>query len=348
MAVELDTPRRTASTSPVVASPLVRVVAWASLLAEILLVGTGGAVRLTGSGLGCPTWPRCTAASFSTTPAMGVHGVIEFGNRLLTFVLVIVAIAAVAAVARRWRSRKDLFGLALAQLLSIPAQAVIGGITVLTHLNPWLVAAHFLFSLTLVVAMTVFVHRSRVLPGPRSRSVGRPAAWLTASVAVLAAVVIALGVMTTGSGPHAGDASAPRNGFDPVVLQQVHETFAWFLLAATVALLAVALPGTAAARRAARRHRGGAAGGRDHAGRPRLGRGRHDRARVPRRVPDGRDGRGGARHAGARRNDGDPTGGRCARGRMTVGSEDHRPMAGTPSLRRPAAQWRSSGSSATP
>jgi len=245
MTVELDTPRRTASTSPVVASPLVRVVAWASLLAEILLVGTGGAVRLTGSGLGCPTWPRCTAASFSTTPAMGVHGVIEFGNRLLTFVLVIVAIAAVAAVARRWRSRKDLFGLALAQLLSIPAQAVIGGITVLTHLNPWLVAAHFLFSLTLVVAMTVFVHRSRVLPGPRSRSVGRPAAWLTASVAVLAAVVIALGVMTTGSGPHAGDASAPRNGFDPVVLQQVHETFAWFLLAATVALLAVALRGRA-------------------------------------------------------------------------------------------------------
>src|SRR5438067_13421181 len=91
------------------ASPLVRAMAWASLVAEILLVGTGGAVRLSGSGLGCPTWPRCTAASFTTTPAMGVHGVIEFGNRLLTFVLVLVAVAAFAAVVRQWRFRKDLF-----------------------------------------------------------------------------------------------------------------------------------------------------------------------------------------------------------------------------------------------
>ncbi|HET6826323.1 MAG TPA: COX15/CtaA family protein [Amnibacterium sp.] len=223
------------------ASPLVRAAAWASLVTEVLLVGTGGAVRLTGSGLGCPTWPRCTVASFTTTPAMGVHGVIEFGNRLLAFVLAAVALAAFAVVLRSWRSRKDLFWLALVQLLSIPAQAVIGGITVLTHLNPWLVAAHFLFSLTLVVLMTVFVHRSQVLPGPRSRWVGSLAGGLTAAVAVLAAVTVALGVTTTGSGPHAGDATAPRNGLDPVVLQQVHESIAWLLLIATVALLVTAL-----------------------------------------------------------------------------------------------------------
>ena len=227
------------------ASSLVRVVAWASLVAEVLLVGTGGAVRLTGSGLGCPTWPRCTVASFTTTPAMGVHGVIEFGNRLLTFVLVAVALAAFAVVLRSWRSRKDLFWLALVQLLSIPAQAVIGGITVLTHLNPWLVAAHFLFSLTLVVLMTVFVHRSQVLPGPRRRWVGPLVGALTAAVVALAAITVALGVTTTGSGPHAGDATAPRNGLDPVALQQVHESIAWLLLLATVALLLAAFRGRA-------------------------------------------------------------------------------------------------------
>ncbi|HEY0373982.1 MAG TPA: COX15/CtaA family protein [Amnibacterium sp.] len=234
-----------------VASPVVRIAAWASLVAEVLLVGTGGAVRLTGSGLGCPTWPRCTVASFTTTPAMGVHGVIEFGNRLLTFVLVVVALAAFAVVLRQWRTRKDLFGLALAQLISIPLQAVLGGLTVLTHLNPWLVAAHFLFSLTLVVLMTVFVHRARVLPGPRGRAVAPVAAVLTGVVAVLAAVTLALGVTTTGSGPHAGDASAPRNGLDPVVLQQVHESLAWLLLLTSVVLLVLAARGRSRIRPAA-------------------------------------------------------------------------------------------------
>jgi cytochrome c oxidase assembly protein subunit 15 len=163
-------------------------------------------------------------------------------------VLVVVALAAFAVVLRSWRTRKDLFGLALAQLLSIPAQAVIGGLTVLTHLNPWLVAAHFLFSLTLVVLMTVFVHRSVVLPGPRGRSIGRIATTLTAVVAVLAAGTVVLGVTTTGSGPHAGDATAPRNGLDPVVLQQVHESIAWLLLLGTVALLIAALRGRASLR----------------------------------------------------------------------------------------------------
>ncbi|MGN6742558.1 MAG: COX15/CtaA family protein [Amnibacterium sp.] len=243
MTVRLDeqqAARPAGGTAPRPASVLVRAAAWASLVAEILLVGTGGAVRLTGSGLGCPTWPRCTAASFTTTPAMGVHGIIEFGNRLLTFVLVVVALAAFAAVVRQWRTRKDLFWLAVAQLLSIPAQAVLGGITVLTHLNPWIVAAHFCFSLTLVVLMTVFVHRASVAPGPRVRRVGAAAAWVTGLVAVLAAVVVALGVTTTGSGPHAGDATAPRNGLDPVVLQQVHESAAWLLFLGTIVLLGLA------------------------------------------------------------------------------------------------------------
>ncbi|MCU1473946.1 COX15/CtaA family protein [Amnibacterium sp.] len=253
MTVRLDEQAPRPAAVPLVASPVIRIAARASLVAEILLVGTGGAVRLSGSGLGCPTWPRCTVASFTTTPAMGVHGVIEFGNRLLTFVLVVVALAAFAVVLRQWRTRKDLVGLALAQLLSIPVQAVLGGITVLTHLNPWLVAAHFLFSLTLVVLMTVFVHRAAVLPGPRARAAAPVAAApvavvLTGVVAVLAAVTVVLGVTTTGSGPHAGDATAPRNGLDPVVLQQVHESVAWLLLLTSAVLLVVAARGGARVR----------------------------------------------------------------------------------------------------
>ena len=215
----------------------VRIAALASLVAEVLLVGTGAAVRLTGSGLGCPTWPRCTTASFTTTSAMGAHGVIEFGNRLLTFALVVVAIAAVLAVLRLRRERRDLFALALAQLFSIPAQAVLGGITVLTGLNPWVVAAHFLFSLALIVLMTVFVQRSRTVPGPRVRAVPGWYAAIGAVLAVFAVIVLALGVSTTGSGPHAGDAHAPRNGLDPVALASVHEAAAWVLVLLTVVLI---------------------------------------------------------------------------------------------------------------
>ena len=127
--------------------------ALANAVANGLIVVTGGAVRLTGSGLGCPTWPRCTDASFVATPELAGHGAIEFGNRLLTFVLAAVAVATVVVV---WRSaRRDLRVLALLTFLGIPAQALLGGITVLTGLNPWTVAAHFLLSMVLVAAATV-------------------------------------------------------------------------------------------------------------------------------------------------------------------------------------------------
>jgi len=114
----------------------VRVFAWASLVSQILIIGTGGAVRLTGSGLGCPTWPRCTEDSFVSTPEMGWHGVIEFGNRLLTFVLVIIAVVMLVLLLRLRKERPELFRLSIALGLGIPGQAVIGGITVLTNLNP--------------------------------------------------------------------------------------------------------------------------------------------------------------------------------------------------------------------
>ncbi len=226
-----------------VAGRAVRAVAWASLAAQVLIMGTGAAVRLTGSGLGCPTWPRCTDDSFTTTPAMGAHGVIEFGNRLLTFALVVVALAAIVAVWRLRRRRRDLFALAVVQLASIPAQAVLGGLTVWSGLNPWLVAAHFVFSLALVTAMTVFVHRARTVPGPRALAVPGWSAALTVAAAGAAAVVLVLGTVTTGAGPHAGDPDSPRNGLDPVAVAGVHEAAAWtlFLLTLVVVVSAVRL-----------------------------------------------------------------------------------------------------------
>lgn len=225
----------------------VRVIAWLSLVCQILLIGTGGAVRLTGSGLGCPTWPRCTAESFVTTPAMGINGIIEFGNRMLTFVLAIVVIAAFLAVIRMRRQRRDLFVLTLLQGLSIPAQAVLGGITVLTGLNPYVVGAHFVISMLLVVLTTILVYR--VYNGRRGAQALGPA-WfrrLAVLAAVFASAAVIMGILTTGSGPHAGDAATPRNGLNSELLSHLHSWPAYALLACTLVLVVgariLSLPG---------------------------------------------------------------------------------------------------------
>jgi cytochrome c oxidase assembly protein subunit 15 len=225
---------------PATVDARVRVAAWATFVAQILIVVTGGAVRLTASGLGCPTWPKCTPESVVTTPEMGIHGIIEFGNRLLTFVLVIVAIAAFVLVWRLRRERRDLFWLTLLIGLGIPAQAVIGGISVLTQLNPYVVGLHFVVSLALVVLSTVFVYR--VYRGNASRTwIVEPTfaslpqvLWLAAGFQMF---TVTLGILTTGSGPHAGDADAPRNGLNSEVLQHLHSYPAY----AAVALTALAL-----------------------------------------------------------------------------------------------------------
>jgi cytochrome c oxidase assembly protein subunit 15 len=221
----------------------VRIFAWLSLAAQTLLIGTGGAVRLTGSGLGCPTWPRCTDESFVNTAEMGIHGVIEFGNRLLTFVLVIVAIGMFLSVLRYRAQRRDLFVLALLQGLSIPLQAVIGGITVLTGLNPYIVGTHFVISIVLVALTTVLVYR--VYRGPRG-SVRIAPRWFTVvahASSLLVAITVFLGILTTGSGPHAGDAATPRNGLNSELLQHFHSWPAYALLATTVVLVVAAFSG---------------------------------------------------------------------------------------------------------
>ncbi len=224
---------------PTVVDRRVRVAAWLSLVSQILIVVTGGAVRLTGSGLGCPTWPSCTPESLIATPEMGIHGVIEFGNRLLTFVLVVIAIAMFLLVMRLRRERRDLFAPALLLGLGIPAQAIIGGITVLTGLNPWVVGLHFVLSIALVSIATVLVwrvYRGRVWNDLEPALLRRLS--LTTSLFVM--LTILAGIATTGSGPHAGDHGAARNGLDSEFLQHVHSWPAYITLALTVALIALA------------------------------------------------------------------------------------------------------------
>jgi heme a synthase len=223
-----------------VSSAVVSRVALANAVANGAIVLTGGAVRLTGSGLGCPTWPRCTDASFVATPELAGHGVIEFGNRLLTFALTAVAIATVVVVFRS--ARRDLRTLAVLGFLGIPAQALLGGVTVLTGLNPWTVAAHFLLSMGLVAVATLLWLRSRE-PGVGQPLLRRPFVLLVDGIAATTAVVLVIGTVVTGSGPHSGDPVAGRTGFDPELVSQVHADVVFLLLGLTVALL-VALHAT--------------------------------------------------------------------------------------------------------
>jgi cytochrome c oxidase assembly protein subunit 15 len=209
-------------------------VALINVVANSLLVVTGGAVRLTGSGLGCPTWPTCTDASLVPTKELAGHGVIEFGNRTLTFLLTITAIAVLVVV---WRSaRRDLRTLAVLCFLGIPVQAALGGVTVLTGLNPWIVAGHFLLSMVIVAIATTLWLRSTE-PGVGQLVVRRPIPLLVTGIAVVTGAVLVIGTVVTGSGPHSGDPKAGRTGFDPELVSQLHADVVFLLIGLTVALL---------------------------------------------------------------------------------------------------------------
>jgi cytochrome c oxidase assembly protein subunit 15 len=221
---------------PPVRFRLSRPLALASLIANSALVVTGAAVRLTGSGLGCPTWPRCTADSDTTTAEMGVHGLIEFGNRLLTVVLVGIALACFVAALVEQPRRRSLILLALAIGLGIPAQGVVGGVTVLTHLNPWVVGLHFLLSMALVAGAYALWTRTAEGDGSAESLVPLPLRHLARLTALAGAAVIVLGVIVTGSGPHAGDENAKRNGLDPQTVSQAHADLVFLLIGLSVAL----------------------------------------------------------------------------------------------------------------
>lgn len=233
---------------------VLRELALASLVANVVIVVTGGAVRLTSSGLGCPTWPQCTTSSLTPTRAYSFHGIIEFTNRQLTFVLALIA-ALVMFAAYRQRREVRLAALALA---GIPAQAVLGGITVLTDLNPWTVAAHFLLSMSIIAVTTLLWWRLRPPAGPEQLLAGprvRFAALLARLVALAAAIVLTTGTIVTGSGPHAGDVKAGelhRIRFDPGGIAQLHADTVMVLIGLTIGLVVLlyAVDTGAAARRA--------------------------------------------------------------------------------------------------
>ena len=212
--------------------------AWATLAVQVGIVATGGLVRLTGSGLGCPTWPQCTGDSLIATPEMGIHGVIEFGNRLLTFVLVLVAIVMFLFVIRMRAQRRDLFWLSLVIGLYVPLQAIIGGITVLTNLNPYVVGLHFFASVALVALSAALVVRVYAAPGPRALAVPRWYAVMSYLTAAATLVTVVVGILVTGSGPHAGDGGAARNGLDAEFMQHVHSWPAYALFALTIVIFA--------------------------------------------------------------------------------------------------------------
>lgn len=210
----------------------------ANLVANIAIVVTGAAVRLTGSGLGCPTWPRCTDASYVAHGELGMHGAIEFGNRMLTFALTAVAILCfLAALGSRHRRATRL---AFVVGLGIPLQAVIGGITVLTDLNPWIVAGHFLLSMAIIMVCVALLDELRSPDRGPAPPLPRALAWATLAAGW---VVLYLGTVVTGAGPHAGDTDSPRNGLAPTTVSHLHAYAVYVLVALTVVLLVVAVRG---------------------------------------------------------------------------------------------------------
>ena len=231
-----------------------------NLVAQVGIVLTGGLVRLTGSGLGCPTWPRCVPGSYTPVAhqAEGYHKQIEFSNRLLTFVVGVAALLALAATSRAVRSgavQRRMLWLGALPLVGVFAQALLGGLTVLTGLSPVTVAAHFLLSMLLITGSTLLLLRGRPefqvgWPAP-----ARPELRLLGRVIVLvAAVVLVLGTVVTGSGPHSGDQDTPRFGFDPGAVSRLHAGVVWLFVGLVVALVVTltVLSAPPAARRRAR------------------------------------------------------------------------------------------------
>ena len=198
--------RRTPSISPSLSQRL-NVVA---LVLTALIVATGGAVRLTGSGLGCSNWPECSSGHL--TPAVQFHGLVEFGNRMVTVVLVIAVAAAFLGAAFRSPRRRDLLWLSGGLVAGVLAQAVLGGIVVYTKLNPYVVMVHFYATMLLLVDALVLVHRGRrdYSPGSARLLVPRTLIRLFYGLLALLALVVAAGTATSGAGPHAGDSSGQQ------------------------------------------------------------------------------------------------------------------------------------------
>ncbi|MET7302566.1 COX15/CtaA family protein [Embleya sp. NPDC005575] len=220
-------------------SPLVaRRVFLANLVAQIGIVVTGGLVRLTDSGLGCDTWPRCDSDTSDWTPHQAVshHAYIEFGNRMLTYVVGAIAVACVVAAYRLTVRRKDITTLAWMQIGTVVGQAVLGGITVRTDLHPMAVASHLLLSMLLIASAVALYERGGEGDAPARLLVRPEIRWFGYGTLALAAALIVIGTVVTGSGPHAGDLKAKRFDVDIDQMAWLHADLAFLLLGAAVAL----------------------------------------------------------------------------------------------------------------
>ncbi|MEU4085326.1 COX15/CtaA family protein [Streptomyces aureus] len=211
--------------------------ALAALVMAVVIVVTGGAVRLTGSGLGCPTWPKCTDDSLTATSAMGFHGAIEFGNRMLTYVLCAAVGWAIIAARSQKPWRRGLTRLGWAQFWIVMSNAVLGGIVVLVGLNPYTVAAHFLLSTALITVAALMWQRTREGDAAPRPLVGKSVQQLVWFLVVASVLLIAVGTVVTGAGPHAGDSSEVERipvGWETVA--KLHAVLAWIVVTLTFAL----------------------------------------------------------------------------------------------------------------
>ena len=211
--------------------------ALAAVVMSVFIIVTGGAVRLTGSGLGCDTWPKCTDDSLFATPEQGLHGAIEFGNRMLTYVLSAAVGWAIIAARSLKPRRRGLTRLAWSQFWLVMGNAVIGGITVWAGLNPWSVAGHFLLAnclLTVAVITWVRIGEGDGAPRPRAPRPVRQLSWAVVAATVL---LMVLGTTVTGSGKHAGDSSdVPRMPWDWTDAAHLHAISAWVVCALALAM----------------------------------------------------------------------------------------------------------------
>ncbi|PPH59101.1 cytochrome B, partial [Rathayibacter sp. AY1D7] len=209
----------------------------AALVASILIIFFGGVVRLTGSGLGCPTWPACEPGSLTSTPELGIHGFIEFTNRAFTGVLVVAVGWAITAARLQKPRDRTMTRLAWSQFWLVVANALAGGATVHSGLNPYIVAGHFALAIALLTTTALTWHRAH-----RSQSVAfepdRPTRALSIGLVGLTLLVILVGTLVTGTGPHAGDsAEVPRMQFHWESVTVVHGVLGTAVLVAGAALL---------------------------------------------------------------------------------------------------------------
>lgn len=208
-----------------------------NLILQCVIVLTGGLVRLTGSGLGCSTWPACTPGNVTTTPEQGIHGAIEFGNRLLSFPVLAVAVAVLITA---WRTHRPIRWWAAIPTIGVLIQAVVGGVTVLTKLSPLWVGTHLLVSIAIIAVSSAYLVRLRQPDGPTSLAVAKPVSFMAWAQLLLLAVVLVIGTLVTGSGIHSGDFDeAARLGFNFEEISKLHVDVVMVFMGLTIGLLAV-------------------------------------------------------------------------------------------------------------